>query len=100
MTDYVIDDTPDFVIRAESKVFGLVLHSDLKVPWTKTVRKSFRGHISSIVRHCGVPVYAFQSPTCDPKKRKFIQIIGGTFNHILTDDDGVDCEMFLFHDLD
>ena len=92
--------THEYSIRGEFLWFGVVLHSDVYVKWTKGVRRKFRADLGALIRRLGVPVYAFQTPSHDPKKRKFIKDVGGVFDHYRFTDEGERAEMYRFHPLD
>lgn len=100
MSDIPLVRTPEYEIRGEFLWFGVILHADVHVTWTKGVRKRFRTDLDLILRHSGQPCWAFQTPTHDPKKRKFIQDVGGTYHHRRLTGDGEWAEMFLFPSLD
>ena len=94
-------NTPEYDIKAEFLWFGVILHSDVHVPWTKGVRRRFRASLGALIRSLGhIPVYAFQTPTHDPKKRKFIRDVGGVFDHHRYTEEGERAEMFRFYSLD
>lgn len=94
----VID--PDFNIDGEFLWFGVILHAQVHVPWTKGVRERFRKSLKSLVSTLGQDAFAFQTPSHDPKKRKFIQDVGGRFHHYRFTEDGEKAEMYIFRPLD
>jgi hypothetical protein len=99
MSDVPLVRTPEYEIRGEYLWFGVVLHSDVFVRWTKEVKGRFKVDLSNIVSQSVWPVYAFQSPSCDPLKQKFIESVGGTFEHSRQNDNGEMCRMYRFRSL-
>ncbi len=100
MTVLKLTQTPEFTIRGEFLWFGVILHADVHVRWTRGVRQRFRAAITQIVHSVWLPCFAFQTPSHDPKKRKFIQDVGGTYHHRRLTDEDEWAEMFLFPRLD
>ena len=99
MTTTLIE-TSEYDIRAEFLWFGVILHSDVHVPWTKGVLKRFRQDLQKTICGLGLPAYAFQTPTHDPKQRKFIRMVGGVYDHSRLTGDGEWAEMYRFPPLD
>lgn len=91
--------TKDYIIKGEFLWFGVILHSDV-YKWGKDIRKLYRKHIQLIASSVGQPVYAFQTSTHDPKKRKFIGDVGLTFHHFRLTETGEWAEMFTIRPLD
>ena len=101
MSDIPLVRTDEFEIRGEFLWFGVILHGDFYVPWTKGVRERFLRAFKAILRDMAwTPAYAFQAPSHDPKKRKFIKDIGGVFDHFRLTGDGEWAEMYRFRPLD
>jgi hypothetical protein len=100
MTPVTLAQSPEFTIRGEFLWFGVILHGDVHVPWTKGVRKRVRDAIALIARSISLPVYAFQTPSHDPKKRKFIRDTGGIYDHRRQTDEGEWAEMYLYRPMD
>lgn len=100
MDKLILHQSPEYDISGEFLWFGVILHSDVNVPWTKGVRKRFIRDLQRVVNAVGLPAYAFQTPTHDPKKRKFIRDVGGVLDHYRQTDDGEWAEMYRFHPLD
>lgn len=100
MSDHILIRTPEFEIRGEFLWFGVVLHADVYVLWTKGVRKRFRSALGLITRSLSQSCWAFQTPSHDPKKRKFIQDVGGVLHHRRLTPDGEWADMYLFRPLD
>lgn len=96
MSDITLIRTPEYEIRGEFLWFGVVLHGDVRVPWTKGVRSRVRSAMAQIASSLTQPCWAFQAPSHDPKKRKFIQDVGGTYHHRRLTGDGEWADMFLF----
>lgn len=101
MSDTTLTKTPEFEIRGEFLWFGVVLHADVRVRWCRSVRKRFLKELGDVLRGLGnIPAYAFQTPSHDPKKQKFIKDVGGVFDHYRMTGDGERAEMYRFHPLD
>jgi hypothetical protein len=100
MSDVPLIRTSEFEIRGEFLWFGVILHADVYVMWSKGVRKRFLEAMALIRRSIALPLWAFQTPTHDPQKRKFIQDTGGVFHHYRWTPDGEKAEMYLYPPLD
>lgn len=100
MSDVVLVRTSEFEIRGEFLWFGVVLHADVHKTWGKGVKGRFIEALNEIRRSFSVPLWAFQTPSHDPKKRKFIQGTGGVFHHYRWTPDGEKAEMYLYPPLD
>ena len=101
MSKTLLVQTPEYDISAEFLWFGVILHSNVYVKWTKGVRRRFRASLGALLRRLGhLPVYAFQTPSHDPMKRKFIMDVGGVLDHYRYTDEGERAEMYRFHPLD
>ncbi|MDO5647376.1 hypothetical protein [Paracoccus sp. (in: a-proteobacteria)] len=102
MTDHVLsfDFGPDYTVDLEFLWFGVVLHTTTKVPFTKRVLESYRRDLRLIASSLSVPVFAFQTESHDPKKRKFIQRLGFRLDHMRTTAEGEWAEMFRYLPLD
>lgn len=100
MTKLTIYSDDEFSIHVETLWFGWILHGDVHVRWSQGVRKRLTQTMRAIVKLSGKRCYAFQTPSHDPKKKKFIQSIGGTFDHYRFTPDGEKAEMYRFHTLD
>ena len=87
-------------MRAEVLWFGMILHGDVHKVWTDRRRRRLRGIIRDIASRSFLPLYAFQTPKCDPKKLKFIRQLGGVFHHTTFTDEGDRADMYLFRPLD
>lgn len=98
---FPIIDRPEFNIKGEWVDEGFwMLHSDVHVPWTKELRKVFTETVARVATVSEAPVYAFQTPSCDPMKRKFIRQVGGVFDHVTRTDTGDMAEIYRFFPLD
>jgi hypothetical protein len=95
---YEILNTPEVDLRGEWIDEGSfwVLHLTVHVRWNKGLRKRLRHTLRDIATLSSHPVYAFQAPSCDPKKRKFIQQAGGVYSHSTIKDDGEECDLYRF----
>lgn len=93
-------NSPQYNLTAEFLWFGVILHSNVNVPWTKGVRSRFKADLQTALRSLPQPVYAFQTPSHDPMKRRFILSVGGVFDHHRYTEDGERAEMFRFRALD
>lgn len=91
---------PEYTLRGEFLWFGVILHCDVHVTWTKGVKERLKDDIQAVVKGSTRPVYAFQTPSHDPKKRKFIKSLGGKLDHYRTTPDGERAEMYRFLALD
>lgn len=100
MQTILLCETPEYDLRGEFLWFGVILHSEVRVPWTKGVRSRFINDLQRVLVALGRPAYAFQTPSHDPKKRKFIRDVGGVLDHRRQTDEGEWAEMYRFHPLD
>lgn len=91
---------PEYSVDLEFLWFGVVLHTTAHVPFTKGVLRKYRQDLDLIARSVSCPVYAFQTPTHDPKKRKFIQRLGFQLHHFRMTEDGERAEMWTYRPLD
>lgn len=96
MSAITLIDTPEFAIKGEFLWFGVILHADVKVRYSKGVRNRFKKALSGVVKQLSGPCYAFHTSSHDPKKRKFIRDMGGVFDHYRITCDGERAEMYLF----
>jgi hypothetical protein len=99
MSAITLTQTPEYDIRGEFLGFGVILHSEVSVPWSKDVRTRFLHDLQGVISHIGKPCFAFQTESHDPKKRKFIQSVGGIFDHYRITGDGENAEIFRFPSL-
>ncbi len=95
----VLARTQEFIIYGERADFGIILHGYVGVPWSRSVLKRMAAEIAELATKLP-PLYAFQTASCDPRKRKFIQQVGGVFHHHRLTGDGEPAEMFWFPPLD
>ena len=95
----VLCHRPDFTTYGEFLWFGCVLHVDVR-KWNKTVRQEVRKTLRVIASSLRVPVFAFQSPSCDPKKEKFIKDIGMSHHHRRLTASGEWADMYSIRPLD
>lgn len=96
MTAVILAQTEEFTLKGEFLWFGVILHCDVHVKWSKGVRERLKQTIRETVSSIKVPAYAFQSNSHDPKKRKFIKDMGGILHHKRLTGDGEWAEMYLF----
>ncbi len=96
MTTYVVVDDSDFRLTSEWVDGFWVLHCDVFTRWSKTTLTRLRGLLKRVAEVSEYPVYAFQTPSHDPLKRKFIQQVGGILEHERLTPDGEIAEMFRF----
>lgn len=92
--------TDEFTLKGEFLWFGLVLHCDVHVRWSKGVKERLKQSIQQLTRSVSVPVYAFQTASHDAKKLKFIKEVGGIFHHRRTTGSQEMADMYLFTSLD
>lgn len=76
--------------------FGVIVHSSVRVPYSKGVFQKYKRDLDEIARCLSQPVYAFQAPSHDPKKRKFIQRLGFKHHHRRLTGDGEWADMYLY----
>lgn len=100
MSDVTLIRTNEYDIRGEFLWFGVILHSDVFVRWSKGVRQRYREHLQMTARSLSCPVYAYHSPSHDPLKRKFILDAGLVPHHRRLDGNGEWAEMFILRPLD
>jgi hypothetical protein len=100
MSDYILVKTPEYEIRGEFLWFGVILHADVFVKFRREVKGRFTQSIKQIVRSLSLPVYAFQTPSHDPLKLKFIKATGGQYHHKRYTPDGELAEIFIYRALD
>lgn len=100
MSDIPLVRTTEYEIRAEFLWFGAILHADVYVRWGKEVRKRFRRDLENVINGMSCPAYAFQAPSHDPKKTKFIKDTGGVYHHRRLTGDGELADMYLYCTLD
>lgn len=77
-----------------------MMHCDVKTAWSKSLRDAMTDLMKRVATVSEYPVFAFQGPSCDPKKRKFIRQIGGIPDHFAQNDKGELVEVFRFSPLD
>ena len=92
----ILIETPEYVIKGEFLWFGLILHSDVKVRWSKGVKKRLLKDLRLIVSSTYQQCFAFHSSTQPELQRKFIQSVGGVYNHRRRTDAGDMVEMYIF----
>lgn len=86
----------NFVLSGEFLWFGLVLHCDIFGYCGQSTLRDIRQTTSLIASSVSIPVYAFQTETCDPLKRKFIKAVGGRLHHTRMTDTELSAEMYVF----
>lgn len=100
MSDCILVRTPEFEIRGEFLWFGVILHGDVFVKFTKEVKGRVTHGIQQIARSLSLPVFAFHAPSHDPLKLKFIKATGGQYHHKRFTPDGELAEIFIYRPLD
>jgi hypothetical protein len=100
MNAVTLVSTEEFEIKGEFLWFGVILHGDMRTPWTKGVRLRLKKCITEIARSLSQPVYAFNHPSLGHKQVKFIQATGGEKHHKRLTPNGEMVQMFIYPSLD
>ena len=93
---YTIFDSDGICLTAEFCGDFWVLHCTVEGPWTKSRLLGLRTVLRMAAAQTPFPVYAFQTPSCDPLKRKFITQCGGVWERTMTTDTGQIADMYRF----
>ena len=96
----ILIDRPEYTFRGEFLWFGVILHHEVHVPYTKTVKRLVVQDLHLISASISQPIYVFQAPSHDPKKRKYILSLGFTLSHRLLTEDGEWAEIFSFNPIE
>jgi hypothetical protein len=97
----ILTQREEYTLSAEFLWFGVVLHNEIHVRYTKTVKKRLVQDLRLIANSISSPIFVFQTMTHDPLKMKFIESLGCfSFDHYRTTGEGEWAKMYILRPLE